>query len=373
MTTARGRGRPPKLNSQAEQLQIALNFVGGAVGNDNAELWTRHIRFGNKQVVAFNGQVSAGHPIVEELDCCPHYERTKIALGKCGKSLALTQTPTGKLSIKGEKINALVDGLPAENMPQVWPDPSCAVISDVLKEAFRVTGVLASEAAFEVVTASLLLEANVVTGTNKQSMLQFWHGIDLPPKMVIPKIFAAAVAKQVQPLTGFGFTWDNERGCVTSVTFWFDNGAWIKTQTYLDRWPDVDRILNVPSNPMPVPANFFEAIAVISEFNEDGYVTIGDNRIQSHRSDKEGAYYEVPGLQPGLQLSGKLSKNVAPYVSTIDMTTNGGKIIFFGGTPENGIRGALMGIVESSHGAVREDEGPVEIEDESEEEDEDAG
>ena len=346
------RGRPAKQNTKSEELQTALNFVACATGD--LEPWQRHVRMSGNFVVAFNGQLSAGHPIVEELECNPHLARTLAGLKKCGKSLTLAETPSGKLSIKGDKLRALVDGMPIEDMPTAAPDPGCAQVSDVLKEAFRVCGSLASEAGDHVVKASLLLEANVCSGTNRAALLQYWHGIDLPPQMVIPKVFAASVAKQTLKLTGLGFDWDNGRGIVSSVTLYFENGAWIKTQTYVDRWPDINRIFDeVQMNTKPVPAGLFEGIAAVAEHSENGWVRFGEGKVQSHRSEEVGAQYDVPGLTAGMVFAGKLIGSVSAFAQAIDLTSDPHKAFFTG---EN-IRGAVMGI-------VGEEGPPVEMEDE---------
>lgn len=336
--------RAAKVNSQAEQLTAALNFV--SVGIGSFEFWQEHVRLSDNYAVAFNGQVAAGHPIIEELNVNPHAAKMKAALNRCGKSLVIAETPGGKLSIKGDKLRALVDCLPGEDLPTMTPDQPDpkAFVTEKLKEAFKVCATLASEAADEVVKASLLLEANVCTGTNKQVMLQYWHGVDLPPMIVIPKLFAMAVAKQDKPLTGLGFGWGDNR--VSSVTFWFEGGCWIKTLCYADEWPDVSRILNVETRAEAVPAGLWEAVAAVAEFRDTGSVIFADGRVQSHYSTEEGAQYDVPKLQGGKQFAGKLIGQVAPFIKTLDYTTHEDRMFFFGGDETNPIRGVCMGIIE---------------------------
>lgn len=343
MAAAR-KPRAKKVNSQAEQLSAALDFI--SVGMSNFEFWQQHVRLQNNYAVSFNSQIAAGHPIVEELNVNPHGPKMKAALNRCGKSLIIAETPGGKLSIKGEKLNALVDCLPEGDLPTIEPDqphPN-AFVTEKLKDALRVCSTLASEAAEEVVKASLLLEANTCTGTNKHAMLQYWHGVDLPPQIVIPKLFAIAVAKQAKLLTGLGFGWNNDK--VSSVTFWFEGGAWIKTLCYADGWPDVSRILNVETRPGPVPTGLFEAVAAVAEFRESGSVVFAEGQVQSHYSTEEGAQYAVPKLQGGKQFAGRLMAQVAPYVKSLDYTTHADRMFFFGGDEINPIRGVVMGIVE---------------------------
>ncbi len=333
------RGRPAKRATQADTLLAALNFVSEVKATP--EDYTRYVDLSRNYALAFNGQVAAGHPIVEDLACCPHLDRLKVALVKCGKSLALAETPNGQLSLKGEKIRAIVPCWP-DARPEMQPDPAIAAVDDRIKEAFKVCGTLASEAADEVICASLLLEANQCTGTNRAAILQFWHGIDLPPAMVIPKVFAAAVAKCAYPLKGFGLTWSEQLGAPSSITLWFENGAWLKTQCYNDRWPPVGHLFDCPNFPIDAPAGLFEAIDAVSQFNDTDDVYFLDNIVQSHENGEVGAQYDVPGLQGGKIFDAELIGQVAPWAAKIDLTTAPDRAFFVGGAEATPIRGVLM-------------------------------
>jgi hypothetical protein len=102
--------------------------------------------------------------------------------------------------------------------------------------------------------------------------------------------------------------------------------------------------LNVQTVPSDTVANLFEAIEAVAHFNEDGYVTFADGKIMSHDTDAVGAQYEVKGLDGGKKFNGKLIKTVAPYATKIDLTSYPDRAFFFGGTPENPVRGAIMGL-----------------------------
>lgn len=338
---ARGRPAKAKASAQASQLAEALAFVEVAMKDDKAaQDYQQHVNLSGKMAIAFNGQVSAGHPISEELNLCPHLSRLQVAIARCGNSLVIAETPTGQLSIKGEKLKALVPCLPIEEMPESFPDAQVAVLTEAIREAFKVCGTLASEEGKRVVEASLLLEANSCTGTNGSALMQYWHGIDLPPAMVLPKLFTAAVVKVSKPIVGFGFSWNADCTKVKSVTFWFEGGAWIKTQCYEDAWPSIDHIINHPSHPSPVLAGLFEAIDAVQHFNDDKFVTFAENKVMSHDTTAFGAQYEVKGLQGGLKFDSKLIKMVAPFIKQIDLTTYDNRAFFFG----DNVRGVVMGM-----------------------------
>lgn len=356
--TSRGR---PKKPTQASLLLEALTFVEPGVGDH--EPWQAFVRLHNNMAVAYSTQIAAGHPIAEELTLAPQWDKLKLALSKADKSLVIAETPGGQLSVsgqsKGGKIRALVPCMSPNDMPNVYPDQPIAFNGNgnILREAFKVCGVFTSEAARNVHEASLLLEANVCTGTNGHCLLQFWHGVDLPPLIVLPKLFTQSVVKTDKDITGFGFTWNHDGTKVASFTLWFDGGGWIKTQCYADNWPNVGSVIDVATYPIECPAMMFDAIDAVAKFNDNGQVSFGNEKIMSHDSEEVGAQIEVKGIQAGKTFNGKYLKAITPFVKTIDMTTFTDRIFFFGGEPSNPVRGAIMGM--TFNAARHVDEGNV--------------
>lgn len=334
--------RKKAVPAQATALAEAIDFVSVAADKDH-EYYQKFVRLSGNMMVAFDGQLAAGYPIIEQLSLCPHIDKLKRAVKNCGKELAISELPTGRLSIKGEKLNAIVECLDPSELGSVFPDQPCATVDDRLKTAFTVCGALASEAGTRVVEASLLLRANDCTGTNGAAIMQYWHGIDLPPHMVIPKLFAAAVCKVKQPLMGLGFSWgapnENGKQIVSSVTLWFEGGMWLKTQCYADRWPDLDFIEN-PSVPEPIPAEFFDAVDTVGPFNDNGWVYLMQDYVWSEATPDIGAQYKVPGLHGGKQFNAKLLKQISPFATSADFTSYKDRIMIFG----DKMRGAVMAI-----------------------------
>lgn len=342
------RGRPKaKVTTQAELLSKALAFVSIATKREE-QPYQSHLRLGGNMAIAFNGQLLAGHPIIEELDCCPHADRLVAAINKCGKSLAIALTESGRLSIKGEKLNALVPCMDRAEMPDIGPDAPHpqAVVGDELKAAFKACGVLASEAAENVVAASLLLENLICTGSDRKACIQYFHGFGFPFSMVLPKIFTEAVARVEHAITGFGFSWDGERNRPSSVTIWFENGAWLKTLTYADNWPELP-FMSAQYHAVETPAGFFEGAETVAEFNDDGRVYVVDNGVQSHASADQGAQYEVPGLQGGKIMSAYSLDKIAPFAKRIDLTTYEGHV-YFDDADGKRIRGCVTSIKEGT-------------------------
>lgn len=322
------RGRKPAVSQAAVKLAEAFAFVN--IVKDNGQPFSQHVNLSNKMAVTTDGCISAGYPIDEELNLCPHTVQLAQAINKCGNSLSITELPTGRLSIKGQKLNAIVPCVPAEDMPSVYPDPNIAPIDDRVKLALQTVGVVVAEAEGTVMESAVLLQAWTAVATDGKIILGFMHGLDLPPALVLPKVFITAIGKQKLKIVGFGFS-------ETSVTFWYENGAWIKTQRYIDGYPDVNHLLGVEAIPQPIPADFFEACSIIAPFNENNIQCV-DGAVWSHSSDEIGAQYPVPGLQGGKNFNYNYLKMIAPIAKAIDFTTLENRIVFQG----DNMRGVLM-------------------------------
>ena len=322
------RGRPAKA-TQALKLAEALTFVGAATGDYGLQTH-EFVNLNNKRAVCFDGTLAAGMEIEEELTLAPKLETLKAALNKTGKSLTLTELPSGRLSVKGEKITVQVPCIPVGDLPEARPDPAIAPITDEIKEALKALEAIITDSGERVFETSILLEGNVATATNGKVLMQYWHGIDLPPHMILPRPFVKAVTSQFKSLVAFGYTPD------ISVTFWFEDGSWYKTQLYNDKYPDCKPLLDVQSAPTASPVDLWEGCKEIAEFHPTQWITFKDNAIVAGV-----AKYPVEGLQGGKQFDYNVLKKVIPYIKTIDLTTYGDRALFFG----EKIRGVIMGVI----------------------------
>jgi hypothetical protein len=274
-----------------------------------------HIGLRNKWAVAFNGIVAAGAPIDEDIVVHSHNLLLIEALSKCEESYSLTQLANGRLSIRSGKFKAEVPCLDPALMQEASPDPFIVGIDNKFRDAVEAVGVLASENAQHVLTASVLMNGASVISTNRVMIMEHWHGLDLPPNIPLPKEFVKALVSVKKNLTGFGFS-----NC--SATFYFEDGCWLRTQLYAEAWPDVSRILELKANLWTIDANFFKALSAVAPFSENGQVYSDTNLLMSH-AENNGASYEVAGLPKGFVYPIKQLLMLKPFVKTIDYMANG--------------------------------------------------
>jgi hypothetical protein len=334
-----------KAQSQAAaKLAEALNFVAPCY-KDGGLPFQAHARVAGKWMTATDGTLTAGHPIEEEFAACPHIARFIDALNKAGKTLAITENDNGTLLLKGDKIRAVVPCIPGGDLPQVMPDPNIATIDDRIKEGFAKLLPLTVTEGDRVVEVSILVRANSMFSTNAYVLFEYWHGIDLPPGIVVPKSFAAAIASSTKKLTGFGFS-------AKSVTFYFEDGAWYKSQIFEEEWPDIDKLFDFPQYPAPVPEGLFEAVKAIDSFSKDGAVHFHDEKLKTTYDNYQdigspvyGATYDVPGLQGGHSFTAKLLRLIEPVCAKLDYTSNEDRAFFF---DDANVRGTILKRVQAA-------------------------
>ncbi len=322
----------------ASKLAEALNFVAPA-NVEGEEPYKAHCRVAGKMITATNGLFTAGHAIEEEFALCPHTGRLIDALNRAGTTLALTENENGTLLVKGDKIRATVPCLAGDQIPQIMPDANVAAIDDRIKEGFGKLLPLIDYEGDRVIEVSVLLQANSMFATNGCIIFEHWHGIDLPPGLVIPKTFAKAVAATTKKLTGFGFS-------AKSVTFYFEDGSWYKTQVYEEPWPNVDHLFDFPTFFAPVPEGLWEAVKAIESFSKDGAVHFHEEKLKTTYDNYQdrggplyGATYDVPGLQGGHTFTANLLRVIEPVCLQIDYTSNDDRAFFCDG---GNIRGSIM-------------------------------
>lgn len=322
-----------KTANPAASLIAALKFVAVAqkkAGPTNVQF--AHVA--HNWAAVFDGVLTVAHPIEEDLQACPHTLQFIDALSKADEELAITQLGPNTLSVTSGVFKGLIPCVGFDEVPIPAPDPQCAVIDDRIKAAFAAVAGLAQDGAPNATYAAVLLQAGSAVATNGAALLEYWHGIDLPPGMMLPKASAVAVAKAGPALTGFGFS-------PSSATFYFENGAFIKTQLFGERYPHYAGIFEVPGlNAWPVPPEFFKAVHAVESFSPNGNIFFEGGAVTSNIARDQASTYKVEGLPERMGFNAKLLSSVESHFKSVHFDAATNKVIFFG---EN-VRGAVMGL-----------------------------
>ena len=322
----------PKETKPSSLLE-AIRFVSNATA-EKGPINETHLYLGGHWAAASNGAITIATKIDEDIWACPNASLIQQALSRCTESFAITQLDK-QLSIKSGKFSAKIPCIEPILLTIPSPDAPIADIDDNLKSALEIVGILANENSQDIVGASLLFNGRSVVASDRTIIFECWHGIDLPTGLSLPKAIIQPLAKAGKPLKRLGWS-------QSSVTFYYDDESWIKTQLFSQVWPDITGLLDRPCNPLPFPRDFWEGLTAVQPFSPDGLCHFGQGHMQSHGITNVGASYEVEGLPKGPVFTIKQLTLIKPHAKTVDWFAagmNGTYCMFFG----DGIRGAIAG------------------------------
>ena len=292
-----------------------------------------YCQLGNGFVTASDGVVTASHPIEETLEAKPHTKKLLSALQNCGKKLSVTQK-NDTLVVRSGRYFATIPCYSEELLP-FNPDASAVPLDDRIKHGFKKIGFLALENGQNIAQCSVLIKSGSMVATNAVVAVEYWHGLDMPT-IVVPKAFVTAIAKTKKSIVSMGFS-------KSSVTFYLDDGSWLQTRLFIDPWPDMSAIFNMPKEltAEPIPPMLYRGIEAVEEFAQDGkdkgQFFISDDGIRSHSKKGIGASYQIKGLGT-ISFNIKQFKHIRTCCDTIAFGEN--YAWFFG---EN-MRGVIAGI-----------------------------
>lgn len=272
--------RLSKKQSAASELLEAIKFINLAQRKEG-ESYKLHCKLQNNFATAFDGVIACGHKIEDSLDAQPRTEVLLKALAKCGNSLSITHVDN-QLAIVSGKFKVFV---PCDPNPQIVirPDPPCAALDARLAASLAIVGDLPEEGDERTACRSVLIQAGSVVGCRRgHVIIEAWHGIELPPGLCVPVRAIKAILDSKKELTQLGFS-------ASSVTFYFSDGSWIRSQLDEGKWPDYQRMLNLSPKYETVPGGLFDGLQTLKDFSEDKRIRLKNGSISTHSNSGVGA------------------------------------------------------------------------------------
>jgi hypothetical protein len=327
--------RTIKTNATSSLL-TALEFIEPVMKDDGTPSQT-HIILNQKFAFVFDGTTAIGHPIDEDLACCPQFNGLKAALKKSKDSVGISLKDYSTLAIASGKLKVNVSCIQYHMLMVTQPDAVQYAVNDTLKTGFDLLASIIDEKSDRIVVSSLSLNEGSMIATDGNLFLEFWHGHSLPT-MILPKSVISIVSKVAQKLVGIGCT----KG--RSITFFFENGAWIKSLLRSEDWPSVKHITDTPLDGLgALPVGLVEAVEAVLPHSMEGAVYFSDGCVRSHHDDQgeTGASYDVDGITPGPIYNGERLLKVLKLANQIQFDLNLRANYCCGFYGEN-IRGFLM-------------------------------
>lgn len=333
MTDKKPRARRTKRKETSASLLLeALKFLKPCQSKSGPPE-QQFCQISNGWVVASNEMLTIGTKIEEPLNCCPHSFQLIDALSRVDDDLAITQLEATALAVTAGGFRALVQCLPTGSVPLSAPDAAHYVLTDDLKPALAAAAILAgNEARPEI--APVLLQAQTCVGTNGFAIVEHYHGIDLPPNILLPKAAAVLVAKCGKGLARFGFS-------QSSFTFWFEDESFIKTQLYSGNYVNYNNSFKDAdySKLYNAPEEFFKALEYLKPFC-DGAVYFKNGKVATSLNEGKASTYELPFLPDDMGFNSELLLQLQDYIKRFYFDKEKRKLHFC----SDKSRGALMGL-----------------------------
>ena len=318
--------KAPKELSETEKLVKAIEFLAIAQkdpdkNKDLGLTYQAHMALQQSTAVAFDGVLAAGTYVdFGDVRGAPQTFKLLSALKRCKAQYSVTQLDNGGLVVRSGAFRATIDAMPLQDLAtlNIYPDQASVAVDDRLKVAFSLLNPLLVENTQYVVTSSLLLANGVVKATDRALLVEYWHGLQLsqlPVALVIPKAAVAAVAKCSKPLTSIGFSQQ-------SVTFWFADNSWLRSQLHTEPYPNTDGIFNFAPVCTELPKKLKEAVEAVAPFSVDGNVYLNQNEVASHVDNATGATHDCKGLDGGWVFNIKRLTDVLSFATQADWTSS---------------------------------------------------
>lgn len=322
------RARKANQKHQSNDLIDKLRFVAQAQKKDG--MTDGHCLIAYGRIVGFDGVITVGTPIAEDITACPHTHNFIGALARCDETAAIV-CEDGQITVVSGRIRVAVQCAPRDSIfsPGFEPDRQLATIDDSVRKGLEIVVGLTKEGHIRVPVAHVQLNANVMCSTDGYAAMQYYHGHDLPNGLLLPTKFCNMVVKHPSKLVGFG--WQQER----SVTFWFEDGSFIKTLLGRGSYPDVNGVCDCAATPQRISDEFRVGVGKVFNFSATGVIGFKDGKIWSDPDKSSVATYECDGLPDGLKLNGKLLEHVMRFADTMDLESNPFKVVFFGPMDDN--------------------------------------
>jgi hypothetical protein len=317
----------------------ALRFVSTAVAKKDFLPDLTHFKIEDGRITGFNGTVALSSDIDLDLTVMPNAGQLIDAIRACKDTIALHLTETGRLAVKSGKFRAYVNCLPEQSAQFVEPVGETVKLNDQFMAGIKQIAPIMGIDASRPWAMGIMLYGPSMFATNNVMMVEYWHGNELPFQVVIPAQAVNELLRINQNPTEIQMTG-------TSMTFWFGDERWMRTQLIVgSAWP-VDRredIMGMDGAKLePFAPEFFKAVETVSDFvGERGTVYLSPTGVATSRDEGVGAFYDmetgVPCLQAYHEKQLVLLKEVA---DKIDWTPYPRPCKFTGGQR---MRGALIG------------------------------
>lgn len=315
-------------------MYASLKFCAGSVAKKDFVADLKHFAIQGGRVRGFNGVLALSTPIPFDIDCNPNAEQLIKAVSKCNDTIQLSLTKAGRLSVKSGVFKAFIDCVQGETN-HVEPEGEFVEFDgEVLLKGIQACAAFIGSDASRPWANGVLIKGQSIFATNNVMLVEYWLGSEFPITVNIPK----AAVREMQRI---GEAPISAQVTERSITFHYTGDRWLRTQLYETQWPDLSKVLNRPSEQVPLDERIFEGLESVKAFvDKMGTIFLMPDELRTHADDQEGAGFAMEGFgfegKYNIDMLGLL-KDTA---TTIDWSGYPGPCMFQG----DRIRGAIIGM-----------------------------
>lgn len=303
-----------KAGKAVEGIVAALKFIEPA-SKDIGQANQTHCMFHGNWVASFDGLLMMAAKVDTDITAFPNTKRLLHTLSRCDESVQITQLDNNRLGIKSGKFSAFVPCLEPGILAFTPPDPPQGTFNEAVVKALTTVGVIAKENAPRMVQASVLLRTNSAVATDGVTCFEAWHGLPMPT-VVLPKLFISELAKITKKPVMAGAS-------PNTFTVYFEDESFIRTQLYVEPYPNVDSVLNVNASPYPIPAELWAALAKLEAMKGDAHNVIFKAKgLQTDDNENVGASYEIELDVEDITFNIDFLRRLEPYAQTVDWSVD---------------------------------------------------
>lgn len=313
----------------------ALKFVKGAVAKKDFVPELTHFHIADGRITGYNGTMALSSPIDTDIRANPKALLFFRAIEACTKEPTLKLTDNGRLIVQSGRMRAQVPCIDNESY-FIPPAGNRIKAPKGLPALLKTVAPFIGEDASRPWCLGALFDGPFLYATNNVTMVQMWTALDMPtinvPKFAIDQIIR--IGEDPIELQSDG----------VSLTVYYEDGRWIRTQLFAEPWPLelVNKIIESPSEQKQVPEGFVDTVEKLTPFTEgksSAIYFLGNAMGTGETKDAvDSVVFDLDGIPEGVIYNIHQLRIIGPVATTIDFKST--PCMFYG---EN-IRGAMAGM-----------------------------
>jgi hypothetical protein len=321
----------------------SLKFAQRAIDRSDGNPSSSFFKIESGRVTGFNGTLAMSAPLQLSFNCAPSASHFVKAINACEGVVSIAQESVHKIIVTSGKFKASVPCVPVQEVQSVTPEGTIHKNVSNLPDAFRVLRpFLANETdSGRDWSRNIRLDSGCAYVTDNTVLIQYWLGVTTNP-INIPFEAVDEVCRVSDKLEAIQLN-DN------SITFWFENGTWIRSQLNVAAWPNL--MICIGSNfedckLAPVSEDFKDACSKLGKFGGKDYTEVyfrGSDIATSRKETKDIATIATMAPSIGCYALKHLNK-VLNVATNIDFNNYPKPACFEG----DNLRGVFVGVREET-------------------------